>query len=169
MPKAKFFAPQALFLALPRCSRRQNHALLALKITWGRETEAPHKLRTGDTSSDLPRSGRSKILIGILLQGLLLGRPFIVTLSRSGVEPSRGLWWGVTPEHIPEVWYRRNGGKSPNQNVRAPQRARGNVRAHRQNRPPCDPRASPDHPTWWMPPPGTHYGQGGDKSAHFGR
>ena len=47
MPKAKFFAPQALFLALPRCSRRQNHALSALKITWGRETEAQHKLRTG--------------------------------------------------------------------------------------------------------------------------
>jgi hypothetical protein len=38
--------------------------------------------------------------------------------------------------------------RAPNQNVRAPQRARGNVRAHRQNGPPCDPRASPDHPTW---------------------
>jgi hypothetical protein len=29
--------------------------------------------------------------------------------------------------------------------ARAPHRARGNVRAHRQNGPPCDPRASPDH------------------------
>jgi len=35
--------------------------------------------------------------------------------------------------------------------------------------PPCDPRASPDHPTWWVVPPGTHHGQGGEKSAHFGR
>jgi hypothetical protein len=44
---------------------------------------------------------------------------------------------------------------SPNQNVRGPQRARGNVRAHRQNGPPHrhaprDLRASPDHPTWWL-------------------
>ena len=71
MPKAKKLRRQALFLALPRCSRRQNHALLALKITWGRETEAPHKLRTGDTSTDLPRSGRSKFLIGFILPGSL--------------------------------------------------------------------------------------------------
>jgi hypothetical protein len=41
--------------------------MLALKITWGRKTEAPHKLRIGDTSSDLPRSGRSKFLIDIIL------------------------------------------------------------------------------------------------------
>jgi hypothetical protein len=36
--------------------------------------------------------------------------------------------------------------------------------------PPCDPRASPDHPTWWVVPPGTHHSQGGKKNpAHFGR
>jgi hypothetical protein len=78
----------------------------------------------------------------------------------------------INTNSFPAVWYRRNGGKSPNQNVRAPQRARGNVRAHRQPElaavcgvPCADPRASPDHPTWRMVPPGTHHGQGGDKSA----
>jgi hypothetical protein len=31
--------------------------------------------------------------------------------------------------------------------------------------PPRDPRASPDHPTWWLVPPGAHHGQGGKKTA----
>jgi hypothetical protein len=29
--------------------------------------------------------------------------------------------------------------------------------------PPRDPQASPDHPTWWLVPPGAHHGQGGEK------
>ena len=45
----------------------------------------------------------------------------------------------------------------------------GNVSAAQPVAPPCDPRASPDHPTWWVVPPGTHHGQGGEKTAHFGR
>jgi hypothetical protein len=34
--------------------------------------------------------------------------------------------------------------------------------------PPRDPRASPDHPTLWLVPPGAHHGQGGEKTAQFG-
>jgi len=51
--EGKIWRRQAIFLPLPRCSRRQNHALLALKITWGRETEAPYKPRTAHISGDL--------------------------------------------------------------------------------------------------------------------
>ena len=157
-----FFCATALIMTSKWCAVGfTNHS--------GPQTEAPYKLRTGDTSWDLPRSGRSKFLIDIILPISACQDLFYATSRLSGIERVRGPWWGVTPEHIPEVWYRRTAGKSPNQNVRAPQRARGNVRAHRQNGPPCDPRASPDHPTWWMVPPGTHHGQGGEKSAHFGR
>jgi hypothetical protein len=31
--------------------------------------------------------------------------------------------------------------------------------------PPRGPRASPDHPTWWLVPPGAHHGQGGEKNG----
>jgi hypothetical protein len=31
-----------------------------------------------------------------------------------------------------------------------------------------DPRASPDHPTWWLVPPGASQGQVGEKTAQFG-
>ena len=41
----------------------------------------------------------------------------------------------------------------------------GNVSTAQPVAPPCDPRASPDHPTWWVVPPGTHHGQGGEKTA----
>jgi hypothetical protein len=34
--------------------------------------------------------------------------------------------------------------------------------------PPRDPWTSPDHPTCWQPPPGTHHGQGGENTAQFG-
>ena len=34
--------------------------------------------------------------------------------------------------------------------------------------PPRDPRASPDHSTWWVVPPGAYHGQGGEKTAQFG-
>jgi hypothetical protein len=34
--------------------------------------------------------------------------------------------------------------------------------------PPRDPRASTDHPTWWLVPPDAHHGQGGKKTAQFG-
>ena len=136
-----FFLATALIMTSKWCAVGfTNHS--------GPQTEAPYKLRTGDTSWDLPRSGRSKFLIDIILLRSLCEWHKRSSFSRYGIEPSRGPWWGTVPVHIPEVWYRRNGGKSPNQNVRAPQRARGNVRAHRQNGPPCDPRASPDHPTW---------------------
>jgi hypothetical protein len=36
---------------------------------------------------------------------------------------------------------------------------------HRRKARPCDPRASPDHPTWWLVTPGAHHGQGGEKNS----
>jgi hypothetical protein len=44
----------------------------------------------------------------------------------------------------------------------------GNVSTAQPVAPPCDPRASPDHPTWWVVSPGTHHGQGGEKTAQCG-
>jgi hypothetical protein len=61
MPKAKKIAPQALFLALPRCSRRQNHALSALNITRGRKTEAPCEFCTGGISANLAAKRQKQI------------------------------------------------------------------------------------------------------------
>jgi hypothetical protein len=34
--------------------------------------------------------------------------------------------------------------------------------------PPRGPRASPNHPTWWLVPLGAHHGQGGKKTAQSG-
>jgi hypothetical protein len=47
----------------------------------------------------------------------------------------------------------------------------GNASAAPPVAPPYDPRASPDHSTWWLVPPGTQHqhGKGADKTVHFGR
>jgi hypothetical protein len=57
----------------------------------------------------------------------------------------------------------------PRKKTRLEPRPGGNVSAALQVAPPCGPRASPDHPTWWLIPPGTQHGQGADKTAHFSR
>jgi hypothetical protein len=46
--------------------------------------------------------------------------------------------------------------------------AGGKASAAPPGAPPRDPRASPDHPTWWLAPLGAHHGQGGEKTAQFG-
>jgi hypothetical protein len=117
--EGKIWRRQAIFLPLPRCSRRQNHALLALKITWGRETEAPYKPRTAHIRGDLAAKRPKQNSDRFHLARIALGECQKRSSSRYGIEPSLRPWWGTVPEHIPEVWYRRNGGKSPNQNARA--------------------------------------------------
>jgi hypothetical protein len=47
-------------------------------------------------------------------------------------------------------------------------RRQGKASAAPPGAPPRDPRASPDHPTWWLVPLGAHHGQGGEKTAQFG-
>jgi hypothetical protein len=50
---------------------------------------------------------------------------------------------------------------------RGPARGKGaKVSAGPPGAPPRDPRASPDHPTWWLAPPlGAYHGQGGEKNG----